>query len=349
MLNLRIKRMLFQADVPSSSNHSENLKLWPWDEDLPPAFDPSDGGFLSFVPPPPRPWFLEDVAPDGVTTCDLCSWAMQDGQAISFEGRGRQAGRPSSAGEIRMNYPSYLLSLACTFKVERFENDESAGELGWVLTLVIVSVSSALIGAVIMIIVLHCKSRLKNSSLSETECGISMHQRQLSTRPPIHTPDDKEISTITPATFPNMPMCTNANGVWSWLARRNITSPNNLNGPPSSHVMENHYTHMEDQYNVEEALYAELDRDNPDAADGDRNNSPAYQNSAYTDTDAPTSSAPSSAYYSDLSVTTVPERAYEVVGLSTLSLDPAGDTRRPAGRLAAICESGGSSIHSDYV
>ncbi|XP_019770750.1 uncharacterized protein LOC109544831 isoform X1 [Dendroctonus ponderosae] len=302
-----------EADVPSSSNHSENLKLWPWDEDLPPAFDPSDGGFLSFVPPPPRPWFLEDVAPDGVTTCDLCSWAMQDGQAISFEGR------------------------------------ESAGELGWVLTLVIVSVSSALIGAVIMIIVLHCKSRLKNSSLSETECGISMHQRQLSTRPPIHTPDDKEISTITPATFPNMPMCTNANGVWSWLARRNITSPNNLNGPPSSHVMENHYTHMEDQYNVEEALYAELDRDNPDAADGDRNNSPAYQNSAYTDTDAPTSSAPSSAYYSDLSVTTVPERAYEVVGLSTLSLDPAGDTRRPAGRLAAICESGGSSIHSDYV
>lgn len=85
-----IKRMLFQADVPSSSNHSENLKLWPWDEDLPPAFDTSDGGFLSFVPPPPRPWFLEDVAPDGVTTCDLCSWAMQDGQAISFEGRGEQ-------------------------------------------------------------------------------------------------------------------------------------------------------------------------------------------------------------------------------------------------------------------
>lgn len=31
------------------------------------------------------------------------------------------------------------------------------GELGWVLTLVIVSVVSAVIGAVIMIVLLHCK------------------------------------------------------------------------------------------------------------------------------------------------------------------------------------------------
>lgn len=111
---------------------------------------------------------------------------------------------------------------------------------------------------------------LKNkyfNHFSETECGISLHQQQLSPRPPLHTPDDKEISTITPATFPNTHLTPNANGVWSWLARRSSTPPSNLNNPPASHVMENHYTHMEDQYNVEEALYAELDRENSDRDD----------------------------------------------------------------------------------
>lgn len=28
-----------------------------------------------FLPPPPRPPYLEDVASDGLTTCDLCTWA----------------------------------------------------------------------------------------------------------------------------------------------------------------------------------------------------------------------------------------------------------------------------------
>lgn len=37
-----------------------------------------EGGLWSsaFVPPPPRPFFLnDDTATDGVTTCDLCTWA----------------------------------------------------------------------------------------------------------------------------------------------------------------------------------------------------------------------------------------------------------------------------------
>uniref|UniRef100_A0A023FBR0 Uncharacterized protein n=1 Tax=Triatoma infestans TaxID=30076 RepID=A0A023FBR0_TRIIF len=36
-----------------------------------------DGAWArGFLPPPPRPAFLErDIPPDGVTTCDLCSWA----------------------------------------------------------------------------------------------------------------------------------------------------------------------------------------------------------------------------------------------------------------------------------
>lgn len=75
------------------------------------------------------------------------------------------------------------------------------------------------------------------------------------------------------------------------------------------------------------------------------------------DQDAPVvSSAPSSAYYSDLSVTAIPtDRAYEVVGLTVMStplphweIDGQTHTngRRPP-RLAAINES--SSVPSDYV
>ncbi|XP_025423737.1 uncharacterized protein LOC112693061 isoform X3 [Sipha flava] len=30
-----------------------------------------------FPPPPPRPPFLEPPYPDGLTTCDLCTWALQ--------------------------------------------------------------------------------------------------------------------------------------------------------------------------------------------------------------------------------------------------------------------------------
>nr|CAD7395811.1 unnamed protein product [Timema cristinae] len=34
----------------------------------------------AFVPPPPRPYFLDeqDATPDGPTTCDLCTWAWRD-------------------------------------------------------------------------------------------------------------------------------------------------------------------------------------------------------------------------------------------------------------------------------
>lgn len=113
---------------------------------------------------------------------------------------------------------------------------------------------------------------------------------------------------------------------------------------------------MDETYSgVGEALYAELDRESTLDRDS---NSPAYQNSAYTDPDAPPSSAPSSAYYSDLSVTTVPDRAYEVVGLATMpvwdnnnvnsgSNGPDNAVRRPIGRLAAISEA--VTVPSDYV
>lgn len=57
--------------------------------DSPLPFDASEGGLWNgrFVPPPPRPPFLdENVASDGLTTCDLCTWAWHDRNAFSLDG-----------------------------------------------------------------------------------------------------------------------------------------------------------------------------------------------------------------------------------------------------------------------
>jgi len=43
----------------------------------------------SFVPPPPRPPYLpeESITTDGLTTCDLCSWAWSnDRHPFSLDG-----------------------------------------------------------------------------------------------------------------------------------------------------------------------------------------------------------------------------------------------------------------------
>lgn len=117
---------------------------------------------------------------------------------------------------------------------------------------------------------------------------------------------------------------------------------------------------MDDAYSPvgvgDEALYAELDRESIRSAN------PSYQNTAYSqcgeiDQDIPiVSSAPSSAYYSDLSTTgTAGDRAYEVVGLTHLTSplpsweasDSGSNGRRPP-RLAAINEST-TTVPSDYV
>ncbi len=147
-------------------------------------------------------------------------------------------------------------------------------------------------------------------------------------------------------------------GVWTWLSnRRASASPDQMGA--SSSPAENHYTHMDDSYSPvgvgDEALYAELDRESI------RSGNPSYQNTAYSqcgeiDQEIPMvlSSAPSSAYYSDLSMTGPPDRAYEVVGLTHLSsplpnwetTDSGSNGRRPP-RLAAINES--STVPSDYV
>lgn len=120
-------------------------------------------------------------------------------------------------------------------------------------------------------------------------------------------------------------------GVWTWLTRRSPAAPT-LAAPVPTVPAANHYTLEEAYTSVGEALYAELDR-------------PAYQNTGYVSDADPVSSAPSSAYYSDLSA---PDRTYEAVGGQTglwemTEVSP----RRQAPRLAAITET--ISVPSDYV
>ncbi|XP_058988184.1 lateral signaling target protein 2 homolog [Musca domestica] len=110
------------------------------DNDLfgsPMPFDASENGLWNgrFVPPPPRPPFFVDepVLSDGLTTCDLCSWAMPTKSTFIFEG-----------------------------------TMEKASELGWPLTLTIVSILSAILGAIIMIAVVKCRRKKTSHQRSDT-------------------------------------------------------------------------------------------------------------------------------------------------------------------------------------
>ncbi|XP_017121792.1 uncharacterized protein LOC108142439 [Drosophila elegans] len=335
--------------------------------DSPLAFDASENGLWNghFVPPPPRPPFLdESVAADGLTTCDLCTWAWQR-NAYSLDG-----------------------------------SIETAGELGWAFTLIIVSIISALIGAIVMVIVLRCR-RIKSANANGGRpqpwwCRNNRNGGQ--NRSPISIKHSAD----------SIRRPTSNSGVWTWLggSRRSSAGPDQI-GPPSTSPAENHYTHMEDAYSpvgVSEALYAELDRESVRSAN------PSYQNTAYSqcgekynyqghEQDIPmvVSSAPSSAYYSDLSVTAMPggasgsnQGAYEIVGLNVMSQplpnwdhhggggggggggvgaagaaaamlggggggngitagEAAAMTQRRGPRLAAINETSTSTVPSDYV
>ncbi|XP_069686616.1 uncharacterized protein [Periplaneta americana] len=275
----------------------------------------------SFVPPPPRPDFLDEHAtPDGLTTCDLCTWAWHERGLFSLDA-----------------------------------SHDSTGELGWVLTLAIVSILSAAVGAVVMVTVLQCR-KCKNGDTSGV-CSLCITR---SPNPPVPaTPSlpvrdqnpegNKEVTT----TFNSGSNAGGGGRVWTWLTtRRSNTGPAQLCTPAPTTPAENHYTLDEAYTAVGEALYAELDRE--------LSSSPAYQNTAYngsdTDPDAPASSAPSSAYYSDLSCATGPDRTYEAVGLALNTASPSNSSweggdiamrRQPVPRLAAITET--ITVPSDYV
>lgn len=81
------------SDDDASTIASFDAEFWKsYDDDMfnsPMAFDASEGGLWNgrFVPPPPRPPFMEEnVVTDGLTTCDLCTWAFQEKNAFSLEG-----------------------------------------------------------------------------------------------------------------------------------------------------------------------------------------------------------------------------------------------------------------------
>ncbi|XP_037048510.1 uncharacterized protein LOC119083358 [Bradysia coprophila] len=128
-----VSNLVANNDLESVDTNSEFFWMNFEDElfGSPLAFDASETGLWNgkFVPPPPRPDFLEDtVVSDGLTTCDLCSWAVPDKNAFLLDG-----------------------------------SIEAASELGWAFTIAIVAVISALLGAIIMITLVRCK-RLKAST-----------------------------------------------------------------------------------------------------------------------------------------------------------------------------------------
>ncbi|XP_023289664.1 E3 SUMO-protein ligase CBX4 isoform X2 [Orussus abietinus] len=204
----------------------------------------------SFVPPPPRPPYLPEdgVSTDGLTTCDLCSWAWRnDRHGFSLDG-----------------------ALA-------------PGELGWLLTLVIVSLVSAGIGAIVMVTLLHCR-RLKSTTGRAGCCGVSMDESGQESAPPgsgagtgggvsvVPERSSLELDKLPP--YHDVAPSPGRN-VWSWLGSRRGGGPGGTGGGAGGGVpgvlttplslprhrramnlpVENHYTHMQ----TDEALYAELD------------------------------------------------------------------------------------------
>ncbi|XP_034133864.1 uncharacterized protein LOC117587335 isoform X2 [Drosophila guanche] len=128
------------AEQDLSSFGDVTFDIFDDDDDLfgsPMAFDATEQGLWNgrFVPPPPRPPFFVDepVLSDGLTTCDLCSWAMPTKNTFMFEG-----------------------------------TIEKATELGWPLTLIIVSMLSALLGAIIMIAVVRCRRKKSSNNRNDT-------------------------------------------------------------------------------------------------------------------------------------------------------------------------------------
>ncbi|XP_033158002.1 uncharacterized protein LOC117139649 [Drosophila mauritiana] len=136
----RIASLVASSAEDLSSFGDVTFDIFDDDDDLfgsPMAFDASEQGLWNgrFVPPPPRPPFFVDepVLSDGLTTCDLCSWAMPTKSTFMFEG-----------------------------------TIEKATELGWPLTLIIVSVLSALLGAIIMIAVVRCRRKKSSNNRNDT-------------------------------------------------------------------------------------------------------------------------------------------------------------------------------------
>ncbi|XP_041772433.1 uncharacterized protein LOC121593805 [Anopheles merus] len=180
-----------------------------------------------FVPPPPRPPFLEEsIAPDGLTTCDLCSWAWQDKGSLSLDGA-----------------------------IKEIFTSSDTKEFNWTFALIVVSLTSAFLGAIIMIVFLRCKRIRTNPHGLRTLCFDSSSTKDTSGL----NFDNQTSKNSTNGSC--SPRSTNS-GLWTWFSsRKNLSTPDQL---VNSHTLpvENHYTHMDDNnYNpvqIDEASYAEV-------------------------------------------------------------------------------------------
>lgn len=214
------------AASPTAWNLELDLQMI--EEDMP-VIDTIDQSYWNgkFVPPPPRPPFLEEsIAPDGLTTCDLCSWAWQDKGTLSLDGAIKEIFSPPDTKEF-----------------------------SWTFTLVVVSLTSAVLGAIIMIIFLRCKRIRANQNGIRTLCFDSS-----STKDTAGLNFDNQTSKNS-TNGSCSPRSTNS-GLWTWFSsRKNLSTPDQL---VNSHTLpvENHYTHMdENNYNpvqIDEASYAEV-------------------------------------------------------------------------------------------
>lgn len=258
------------------------------------------------------------------------------------------------------------------FRFLGFVAAETAAELGWVMTLAVVSLLSAAIGAAVMVTVLHCRSRLSSGF------GSGGKHRRAAGGPPCDLDDDggdvltrlfllpglctlcvsrSHAGRVSAPTSPlagggvvvgedketvggvggaapqdvSGPLLAlwrgrSSHGLTGWPWRRR-EAPKGAGKGPKGPAPENHYTLEELAYSgvsgaSDEALYAELDRPSVRGAY-------QYQNAAPLANLTPpchcgqglvpqgqpgpdTPSAPSSAYYSDLSA---PDRTYEAVGV----------------------------------
>ncbi|XP_071446202.1 uncharacterized protein [Hetaerina americana] len=195
--------------------------------------------------------------------------------------------------------------------------DDTPQEFGWVLALIIVSIVSAVIGAIIMVTVIQCRNRLKNirsrgvCSLCRTVGGSPEGQGTNVGATEVHGDDANKgqaysrasaVSSLAlPPTPPisSPPQTSIGHGVWAWLTTRRS---GRYNHEPSPHVERRHHYTPENHYTLsstgrappmtpvgvssiaEEALYAELDprdEDGGEAIPSPEYEDPSYQNMAY--------------------------------------------------------------------
>lgn len=179
-----------------------------------------------FVPPPPRPEFLKDeITTDGVTTCDMCTWAWK--------------------------YSSKMESL-------------SGREFGWIGTLIAVSLLSALTGAIVMITIIRCKIKLKNAFHSSgiacfqrngdrNDATVQLSNRTTNGRNSKPVENDYQLPDEKRERYKRV-------RPWTWLSKKSTAAPSQLRSLAPS-APDNHYTFEESYPNNGEALYAELDQE----------------------------------------------------------------------------------------